>query len=77
MTRRRKIIYSLALIMMLFPLKTTCGQVNYSCLSAPDPNGVAQRYYEVEPLGLAFIETLVGANWRLYYWSGYDEVKVR
>jgi hypothetical protein len=50
----------LALIVMLFPLKTTCGQVNYTCMPAPDPNGIVQLYYEVEPLGLAFIETLVG-----------------
>ena len=77
MTRRRKLILALALIVILFPLKTQCGQVNYTCMPAPDPNGVAQLYYEVEPLGLSLIETLVGSNWRLYYWSGYDEVKVR
>ncbi len=59
----------------LLPVRTTCGQVNYACATAPDPvTGRYRLYYEWEPLAVTIVETLASDNFRIFYTSGYDEL---
>jgi hypothetical protein len=62
---------------LFFPVKIPCGKIGYTCLPAPDPNGFVSVYYEVEPLGITVIETVLGTNLRVAYSKGYDRRKIR
>lgn len=62
---------------LLLPVPMTCGHQFYTCTPAPDANGTIRRYYEVEPLGITLLETLLGDNLRIYYTSGYEVEQVK
>jgi len=62
---------------LFFPVKIPCGKIGYTCLRAPNSQGFVSRYYEVEPLGVTVIETVLGTNLRIAYSTGYDEYKLR
>jgi hypothetical protein len=59
------------------PTKQRCGAPGLSCATAVDARGTAHYYYEVEPLGVYFLEIGTGTNIPLCYSSGEDVVKVR
>jgi hypothetical protein len=40
-------------------------------MPAPDPSGYVDRYYEVEPLAVALIETITGTSIPVYYYAGH------
>jgi hypothetical protein len=62
---------------LAFPVRISCGQINYACATAPDPVTSEYRlYYEWEPLAVTMLETLVGENFQIYYSSGHDAVPV-
>ena len=58
-------------VLFLLPVKTQCGQIFSGC-AYPGPDNEYYTYYEVEPLGVTFIETLTSTNLRIYYWRGED-----
>lgn len=62
----------LALLILLFPVHVTCGAPDYACATAPDQNGIFHTYYEVEPLGVMMLETIMHTNLPLFYWSGNE-----
>ena len=62
---------------LFFPVKITCGKIGYTCMPAPDANGYVSVYYEVEPLGITLLETVLGTNLRIAYSKGYDRYKIR
>jgi hypothetical protein len=58
-----------------FPVRITCGNVNYVCATAPDPAaGEYRLHYEWEPLAVTVVETLLGQNFRIFYASGEERV---
>jgi hypothetical protein len=59
------------------PTKQRCGAPGLSCSTVVDARGAAHYYYEVEPLGVYFVEIMTGSNIPLCYTSGEDVVKVR
>jgi hypothetical protein len=73
MSRAKKIILLILALMLAVPIQMQCGHLYYSCATAPDPGGTYRTYYEVEPLGITLIETLIGTNLQIYYWSGHEE----
>ena len=62
---------------LLFPVKITCGKIGYTCMPALNANGYVSVYYEVEPLGITVLETVIGTNLRIAYSKGYDRRKIR
>lgn len=73
MTRKTKgFIVVLALALLALPVQMQCGHLLYGCATAPNPGGMYYTYYEVEPLGVTLIETLIGTNLHIYYWSGQE-----
>lgn len=73
MHRARKIALLVLALLLAIPIPMTCGHLFYGCASAPDPAGIYRTYYEIEPLGITMLETLIGTNLYIYYWSGYEE----
>lgn len=47
-----------------------CGVPGYTCTTAPDDSGYIYRNYDVEPLGIMLLETMIGANIPLTYFQG-------
>ncbi|HMU91783.1 MAG TPA: hypothetical protein PLD33_04855 [Anaerolineales bacterium] len=72
MNRGRRIILIVAVILALIPVPMTCGHMFYGCATGPDMSGNYYTYYEVEPLGITLIETLIMTNLKIYYWSGKE-----
>jgi hypothetical protein len=70
MNRAWKIVLLFLALVLAFPVPMPCGHVFYSCATAPDPDGTYYTSYEVEPLGITLVETLIGTNLQVYYWSG-------
>ena len=60
----------------LFPLKVECGVPGYACTTAPDSDGYIYRNYDVEPLGVMLLETVIGTNIPLTYFKGDDGQKL-
>ena len=72
MSKRKKILLWAAALILLLPVHMQCGQILYGCATAPDNSGYYYTSYEVEPLGVTLVETLIGSNLRIYYWRGKD-----
>ncbi len=70
MERTRKVVLVVLILILALPVPMPCGHVFYSCATAPDPDGTYYTSYEVEPLGITLLETMIGTNLQLYYWSG-------
>jgi DNA-binding IclR family transcriptional regulator len=67
----------LVLAALAMPLKQRCGAPGRSCATAVDASGNVHYYYEVEPLGVFIVESVLGSDIPLYYTSGEEIVKVR
>jgi hypothetical protein len=67
----------LTLVALALPIKQRCGAPGLSCASAVDANGSVHYYYEVEPLGVYFLEIITGTNIPVCYTSGEDVVPAR
>jgi hypothetical protein len=67
-------LLGLALIVGLIPIRVRCGNLRFSC-AVPSPRGGIIYSYEVEPLAVTVVETLLGANMGLYYYSGREWVR--
>ncbi|MBI3162089.1 MAG: hypothetical protein HYZ23_06250 [Chloroflexi bacterium] len=72
MSRKKKIWAAIAALILLLPMRVTCGNMFYGCATAPDTDGYYYTYYEVEPLGITLVESLIQTNLRVYYWRGKD-----
>jgi hypothetical protein len=67
----------LVIAVLAIPIKQRCGAPGRSCATALDAQGNVHYYYEVEPLGVYFLEVVTGSNIPLFYTSGEDVEKVR
>ena len=74
MRRKTVGIFLLVVVALLlaFPLHIGCGHLLYACVTAPDDTGTFYTYYEIEPLGITVVETLIGTNLGIAYWSGRE-----
>ncbi|HEY9152827.1 MAG TPA: hypothetical protein VIN60_08075 [Anaerolineales bacterium] len=63
------IVLIAALLILAIPLRIECGVIGYACATGPDPSGVYYTYYEVKPLGIAVLETMIQTDLHLFYWS--------
>ncbi|MCL4529446.1 MAG: hypothetical protein M1282_08540 [Chloroflexi bacterium] len=73
MNRRYKIILIVLIAMLLIlaiPVRVECGVIGYACATGPDPSGTYYTYYEIKPLGITAIETIIHQDLGLYYSSG-------
>lgn len=73
--RRKAIgIFLLVVVALLlaFPVRMPCGHLFYACATAPDATNTYYTYYEIEPLGITVLETLIGTNLQIAYWSGSE-----
>jgi len=61
----------LLIALFAWPVKFACPRG--PCTTAPDADGYVHRYYEVEPLGPAIIEKIIGTNFGIYYSSGVQK----
>ena len=68
--KKKRIILLIVLLILAIPLRVQCGHLFYGCATAPDASGYYYTYYEVEPLGITLVETVIQTNLRIYYWSG-------
>ena len=62
---------------LAIPIKQRCGAPGRACASAQDAQGYVHYYYEVEPLAVFLLESVLGSNIPLFYTSGEDVVKER
>jgi hypothetical protein len=67
----------LVIAALAMPIKQRCGAPGRTCATAVDAHGNVHYYYEVEPLGVFMLETVLGWNIPVYYTSGEEVVKVR
>ena len=73
MNRRFKIIWVVLIVVFLIlaiPVRVECGVIGYACATGPDPSGTYYTYYEIKPLGITAIETIIHQDLGLYYSSG-------
>ncbi len=62
---------------LAMPIKQRCGAPGRTCATAQDAQGnVHYYYYEIEPVAVFLLESVLGSNIPLYYTSGEDVVKV-
>lgn len=60
-------------VVVLYPVKVRCGIPGASCAMPPQNKGeFARWHYEVEPLGLAVLESIIRVNLPIYYSQGID-----
>jgi NO-binding membrane sensor protein with MHYT domain len=78
LTMRRKVLLVAVVLIVLIPVRVTCGTaaMHYVCMPAPDSSGYVNIYFEVEPLGIAVVEFLAGTNIPIYYYAGYHHRRV-
>ncbi len=78
MTKRKVLLglFSLLVLVGLFPVSVTCGAPTATCMPAPDPQGYVSVYYEVEPLVVALLETVLPVNLPLKYHSGHHRYQI-
>jgi hypothetical protein len=67
----------LLIAVLAIPTKQRCGAPGLSCATTVDARGAVHYYYEVEPLGVYFVEIMTDTNIPLCYTSGEDVVKMR
>lgn len=77
--RKRTALQGLLILLVLaglFPAPVTCGALTATCMPAPDPQGYVSVYYEVEPLFVALLETVLTVNLPLKYYSGHHRYQI-
>ena len=67
------IAVALLIAALAMPIKQRCGAPGQTCATTLDARGNKHCYYEVEPLAVYLLETIIGSNIRWYYTSG-DEI---
>ncbi len=66
------IVLIVALLILAIPVRIECGVTGYACATGPDPSGNYYTYYEVKPLGLAVLESMIGTDLHIFYSSGNE-----
>jgi hypothetical protein len=61
---------------LAMPIKQRCGAPGRACATAQDAQGNVHYYYEIEPLAVFLLESVLGSNIPLFYTSGEDVVQV-
>ena len=71
-TKRLWIIaLSICFLILLIPTDVTCGSPHATCAAPPkNSGGKAQYYFEIQPLGITIIESIIWSNTPIYYSSG-------
>ena len=59
---------------LFFPIKVACGEPRGTCLSPPDSQGFTKSYYEIEPMGIYFVEWLLERDIPNYYYQSGTNV---
>ncbi len=62
---------------LAIPIKQRCGAPGRACPSAQDAQGNVHYYYEIEPLAVFLLESVLGSNIPLFYTSGEEVEKER
>jgi hypothetical protein len=62
---------------LAMPIKQRCGAPGRACATAQDAQGNVHYYYEVEPLAVFLLESVLGSNIPVFYTSGEEVVKER
>ena len=70
------VVVALLIVLLAWPVTQRCGNPRYSCATAPDAQGFVHYYYEVQPLGVVIVNTVVGSDIRIHYSSG-DQLEKR
>jgi hypothetical protein len=70
------IVVAVVVAALAMPIKQRCGAPGRTCATAQDAQGNVHYYYEVEPVAIFLMESVLGSNIPLYYTSGEDVVKV-
>ncbi|MEI7578681.1 MAG: hypothetical protein WCJ58_01425 [bacterium] len=61
------VILFFGVIILLIPIKVTCGIPGATCTTAPDSNGTISRNIDVEPLFVYLIETIIHEDLPIKY----------
>jgi hypothetical protein len=64
------VVAAVLIVILWWPVHVSCGKNGYSCVTAPDENGVAHSTYDVQPLFSVWIEDIVGTDLPLKYYEG-------
>jgi hypothetical protein len=62
---------------LAMPIKQRCGAPGRACATAQDAQGNVHYYYEVEPLAVFLLESVLGSNIPVFYTSGEEVVEER
>lgn len=71
-----KLLIIAVLIVLLWPVKVPCRVPGYTCTTAPNQNQEITRVYDIEPLGVKLIETVIRTDLFIKYKQGYDQIKI-
>lgn len=71
------VIYIIIAVVVLFPIKVSCGRVGASCTTAPDTAGYVHRIYKIKPLVGVLLESVSKINFPVSYYTSYESQKVR
>jgi hypothetical protein len=71
----KQLILVLGIVILLIPVKVTCGFPDADCAQPPLPgtNSQVRYYYEYEPLGIMLVELVIRNNLPFYYSSGTED----
>ena len=69
-------LFILLVLVGLSPISVPCGAPTAACMPAPDAQGFVSVYYEVEPIVVALLETMLPVNLSLKYYSGYHRYQI-
>lgn len=70
-TRWLQVVVAIVFVLaLLLPVRTLCGARGAVCAAPPGADGLVSYYYEIEPLGVSMLETLLSHNFRIYYSNG-------
>jgi hypothetical protein len=72
---RSVVIFVIVAVLVLLPVKTSCGVTGFLCLRPPDEQGKVSSYYEIEPLGIKIVELFWQRNLGIFYTSGVSTYK--
>jgi hypothetical protein len=63
------ILMVIALFILLFPVKVSCGAPGATCTTAPDKDGYIHRKYDMEPFFVMLIESVTQKDFFFKYYS--------
>lgn len=62
---------------LMVPVKVNCGIPSATCTPAPNDNGVIERPYDIEPIGIFILESITKRNISFQYREGYESETYR